>query len=290
MNDAFAYLVQGLAQGGVYALIAIGFSLIYRSSGLLNLAFGEVVMLASLVAFTMMADAGVGFWLAGVVCIVVAGMISMATDALILQPILKTGNIANALVASVGLLIIFNQVGLIVWGADPLTYPENLGDSPVHIGSATVAVQSLWIMGISLGAVIALQVFLRRTPLGTAMRATAMDRVASQLMGISPFRVAMTAALIAGVMAGLSGILLGSLYFASYTLGGIGIKGIAAATIGGFGDIRGAIAGGLLVGLAESFGTAYVPSLATNIAWLLMIAVLMVRPQGILGVAGRRDD
>lgn len=290
MDQIFALFTHGIAQGAVYVLIAVGFSLIYRSTGLLNLAFGEIVMLGSLLGFSAMTVFGLPFWVALVVCVTVAAALNLSMEVVVLQPILRTGNIANALVAGVGLMIILNQVGLLVWGADPLTYPESMGGDPVTIGPATISAQSVWIVLIAVVGVTGLQMFMRRTPLGTAMRAVADDRLASQLVGVNPRRTAITTALIAGAMGGMAGVLLGSLYFASYSLSAIGIKGLAAATIGAFGDIRGAIVGGMLVGLVEAYGTVYLPDLSAVLAWVVMIVILLLMPQGILGVAGRRDD
>jgi branched-chain amino acid transport system permease protein len=290
MDEIVALFIHGIAQGAVYVLIAVGFSLIYRSTGLLNLAFGEIVMIGSLLGFSAMTLFGLPFWIAIVACVAVAAVLNLGMEVVVLQPILRTGNVANALVAGVGLMIILNQVGLLIWGADPLTYPESMGGGPVKIGPATVSSQSLWIVAMSVVSVVGLQTFMRRTPLGTAMRAVADDRLASQLVGINPRRTAVTTALIAGAMGGMAGVLLGSLYFASYSLSAIGIKGLAAATIGAFGDIRGAIVGGMLVGLVEAYGTVYLPDLSAVLAWVVMIVILLLMPQGILGVAGRRDD
>lgn len=284
-------LAQGLALGLIYGLIGLGFSLVFRTAGLLNFALKDLVMIGAMVGYTVLSATQASFIQGMLVVMLAVGLLTALAERLVfLRVRLRGGGIVNAVIASIGLLMILNQSAILVWGAEPLSYPERFAGGIIQLGSIILPSQSVWIAVLGLGVMIALQLFLRYTTPGIALRAVADDRLMSELVGVNANRATLYTFLISGALAGASGMLLGPLYYASYTLGLIGIKGFAAAILGGLGSLPGAVLGGTLLGLAESFGTVYISSAYREVvAYGVMIAVLLLRPQGILGTKERVD-
>lgn len=283
---------NGLAIGLLYGLIGLGFSLVFRTAGLLNLSVGELVMFGGLVGFTVLTTTSLPLVPALLVVMVVVGVVAVLSELLVFRPIrVRGGRELNSVIASVGLLLIFLQTGLRIWGAEPLSYPPQFAGVPIRIGPVLLPNQIVWIAILALCVMVILQLFLRYTAAGVTMRAVADDREMSQLLGVNANRTTAQTFFVSGLLAGASGLLLGSLYHASYNMGLIGIKGFAAAVVGGLGSIPGAAVGGVVLGLAESFGTVYISSAYREvIAYGLLIAILLLRPQGLLGTITRRDS
>lgn len=285
-------LANGLAIGLLYGLIGLGFTLVFRTAGLLNLSHGELVMFGGLVGFTVLTATSLPILPAMLVVMVVVGVIAVLTELLVFRPIRQRGGReVNAVIASVGLLLVFIQIGLLVWGAQPLSYPPQFTGAPVIIGTIILPSQIIWIGALGLAVMIALQLFLRYTLVGVTLRSVADDREMSQLLGVNSNRTTTQTFLVSGMLAGASGLLLGSLYHAYYNMGLIGIKGFAAAVLGGLGSVPGAALGGIVLGISESFGTVYMSSAFRDvIAYGILIIILLIRPQGLLGTVIRKDS
>lgn len=288
----FTLLANGLAIGLLYGLIGLGFTLVFKTAGLLNLSHGELVMFGGLAGFTVLTATSLPFVPAMFVVMLVVGVIAVLTELLVFRPIRERGGReVNAVIASVGLLLVFIQVGLLIWGANPLSFPPQFTGAPVIIGSIVLPSQIVWIAALGLAVMVALQLFLRYTLIGATLRSVADDREMSQLLGVNANRTTAQTFLVSGLLAGASGLLLGSLYHASYNMGLIGIKGFAAAVLGGLGSVPGAALGGIVLGISESFGTVYVSSAFRDvIAYGILIVILLIRPQGLLGTVIRKDS
>lgn len=284
-------VINGLTAGLIYGLIGLGFSLIFRGAGLVNFSLGELVMLGSLVGYTALASGSRSFGQAMLVALVSVGLLALVSERMVFRTLRRRGApLLNAVIASIGLLTTINQGALLVWGAEPLSYPSRFSSGAVWLGPFAIPYQMVWIAGLSVMLMLALQLFLRRTRLGLSLRAVADDRTMSELVGVDSDKAIALTFLLSGALAGASGVLLGPLYYASYNLGLIGIKGFAAAVVGGLGSLPGAVLGGVVLGVTESIASVYVSSSYRDVvAYALLIALLLVRPQGLIGVVERAD-
>jgi branched-chain amino acid transport system permease protein len=220
----------------------------------------------------------------------VAGL-SWLIDRVGFRPIRRQAALLNLIIATIGWSIILVNVALFVWGTAPLSYPEAYLPKGRLVGGIVIVPQNLAMLGVALTAMIALQVFFTRTVVGQALRATAENPVAAQLMGIRIERMMMLTFLMSGFLAGGAGVLVASIVYANFDLGLIGIKSFAAAVLGGFGQVGGAMVGGLALGVVETITAFYVSSAYKDIvAYTLLILVLLVRPQGLLGSGRTRPD
>jgi len=218
-------------------------------------------------------------------------VLSALIDRVGFRPMRARGALLNLVIATIGWSIILVNVALIVWGTAPLAYPEAYTPRGRTVGGIVIVPQNLVMLGVGLLAMLALQAFFSRTRVGHALRATAENPVAAQLMGIRVERMMTLTFLLSGFLAGGAGVLVASIVYANFDLGLIGIKSFAAAVLGGFGQIGGAMVGGLVLGLVETMGAFYVSSAFKDlIAYTLLILVLLVRPDGLFGAASRRPD
>jgi branched-subunit amino acid ABC-type transport system permease component len=291
----FEQLIQttlgGLAIGCIYSLIALGISMIIRATDILHFAQVELVMIGSMAGLT-------AFWLGEMpfVFVLLFGMIGGGAAAVLIE-ILAYGRLRarrvpliNIVIATLGISIVLQNVARVVWGSEPLRYPSLFASGGVVIGGFVVSPQLVWIIILSVIMMAALMLFFRFTRLGVAMQAAAQDPEAARLMGISIERATAYTFAAAGMMAGAAGVLLGSLFFASFNMGfTTGIKAFVAATMGGLGSVTGAMVGGLLFGLIETFaGMMISTSYKDAVGMIVLIAILLLAPMGLFGRAGRQ--
>jgi branched-chain amino acid transport system permease protein len=281
-------LVGGLAIGCVYALIALGFSMIMRATSIIHFAQGEVMMIGSMSGLTAV-------WLAPVLpapAVLLVGMAAGGLAAVLMElaayrTLRRRGvPLMNIITATVGMSILCINGARLIWGSEPLRYPDLFGVEPVLLGGARVSPQLLWIAAAGILLMAGLQLFLKHTRTGLAMQAVAQDPDAAQLMGVNLTRTMAATFGIAGMMAGAAGVMLGSLFFSFFEMGFItGLKSFVAATLGGLGSLVGAILGGLLFGLIETFSAVYVSSAYKDaVGMLLLILLLLFLPQGLVGL------
>lgn len=281
-------LVNGLTRGSIYALIAIGFTIIYNATDIINFAQGEFAMLGALIAVTL---AGPACHLPLFLAVPGAALSVVALAALFervtIHP-LKSPSVINLIIITIGGSILFKGAAMLVWGKDDLMLPAFSGTGAIHLGSAALEPQSLWVWGATLVAVVLLHEFYSRTITGKALRACAHNPVASSLMGINVRKMVLLTFAFSGGLGALAGVIVAPIIFANYLMGGlIGLKGFCAAILGGMGSIYGAVIGGLLIGILESlFGTHVSSGYMDAFAFVVMLAVLFIRPRGILGEAG----
>ena len=277
------FLAGGLTVGSIYALVALGFSIIFVASRVINFAQGEFVMIGGMSAVTLLA-------LSLPMPLAIAGAVVIATAVGLLLEKLAIARAPNAsvvtlIIITIGASIFLRGVAQLVWDKGIHALPALSGEQPIALGGATILPQSLWVLGATIAIIVALSWFFGRTRLGKAMLATSHNRLAAQLVGIDTATVLFASFGLAAALGAIAGILIAPITFTSYDAGVmLGLKGFAAAILGGLGSFPGAIAGGLALGLMESFGAGFVSSAYKDaIAFVIMLAVLFFRPDGLFG-------
>jgi branched-chain amino acid transport system permease protein len=286
-------LVGGLAIGCVYSLVALGFAMIIRATGIIHFAQGELLMLGSMVALSAMWVLPKLPAIAVLVCGMLAGgVLAVAMEFLVYRPLrLRRVPLMNVITATVGMSILCINAARIIWGSEPLRYPELFATSAYEFLGLRVSPQLVWIMVFGVILMGLLQLFLRHTRTGLVMQAFAQDADAAQLMGANLTRIMVYTFAISGMMAGAAGVMVGSLFFSFFEMGFVtGLKGFVAATLGGLGSLAGAMLGGILFGLIETFSAVYVSSAYKDgIGMVLLIVILLFLPSGLVGLwKGRR--
>lgn len=284
-------IVGGLAIGCVYSLVALGISMIIRATEIQHFAQGELLMIGAFAGLSSLWLGQLPFLAVLAAGMLGGGLVAVTIELCAYRPLRTRGvPLINVIIATLAVSLVLQNVARLVWGSEPMRFPPLFSAAGVPVLGVAVAPQMVWIVALSLGMMVALQVFFRFTRLGLAMQAAAQDPETAQLMGVSVARVAAYTFAIGGVMAGGAGVLLGSLFFVSFSMGfGVAIKAFVAAVLGGLGSVTGAMVGGLLFGLIETFGglvisTAYKDALGM----IVLIAVLLLAPSGLFGRAERR--
>jgi len=277
------YLLAGLTVGAIYALVALGFSIIYNASQVINFAQGEFVMIGGMATVSFI-GAGVPLALAVALAVAAATLVGVALEKFAVERA-RGAPVVTLIIITIGASILLRGLAGVVWDKNIHALPAFSGDRPIAVGGATVLPQSLWVLGVTLAAVAALWWFFNRTLYGKAMLATSHNRLAAQLVGISVRRVLLVAFGLAAGLGALAGILIGPISFTAWDVGVmLGLKGFAAAILGGLGSGPGAVLGGLLLGLVEALSAGYVSSAYKDvIAFGIMLAVLVLMPNGLLG-------
>ena len=289
MPQVLELFVNGIAVGCIYSLIGLGFTMIIRSTGILNFAQGEMVMLGAMFGLSASTFFPLPFPVVLVIGMIGAGAASVFIE-LVVYRTMRVRRVPqiNIIIATVGMSLVVQNLSQFIWGSEPIAYPKLLGRDAYIFGPIKLSPQLVWIIALSLILMVLLQVFLRFTRTGRAMEATAQDPEAAQLMGINLTRIIAYTFGIAGMMAGAAGVLMGSLFFASFNMGFLpGLKAFIAATLGGLGSIGGAIVGGIILGLLETFGAVWISSSYKDaIGMVILIAILLIVPQGLVGLLG----
>jgi len=277
------YLLTGLTVGAIYALVALGFSIIFNASDVINFAQGEFVMIGGM-ATVSLAAAGLPYLLAIPLAVAAAALVGLALEKFAVEPA-RGASVVTLIIITIGAAILLRGLAALVWDKRIHALPAFSGEAPIALAGATLAPQSLWVIGVTALAVAALWGFFNRTLAGKAILAVSHNRLAAQLMGISVQRVLLVSFALSAALGALAGILIAPITFTSWDVGVmLGLKGFAAAILGGMGSGPGAVIGGLLLGLLESLGAGYVSSAYKDaIAFIVMLAVLMLMPGGLLG-------
>lgn len=285
MSDLLQFVFSGITVGAVYAVIALGFTLIYNASEVINFAQGEFAMLGGMI--TVFAyGAGVPMPLAIVVAVVLAVAIGILMERFAIEPA-KQANVITLIIITVGASIFLRGVASVVFDKQFHRLPAFTGSQPIEIFGATILPQSLWVLGGTVVMVVALSYFMNRTILGKAIQATANNRLAAQLVGVNVRTVLLLSFGISAGMGALAGILVTPIMLTSYEVGTmLTLKGFAAAILGGLGNPLGAVLGGLIVGLIESITAGYLSSEYKDaVAFIIILAVLFFMPRGLTGRA-----
>lgn len=283
MSELLQFLISGLTVGAVYALVALGFTLVYHASDVVNFAQGEFVMLGGMVTVFAYA-AGVPLPLAALLAVIIAVVVGLLLYWLAIAPA-RGASAVSLIIITIGASILLRGAAQIVFDKQFHKLPAFSGDTPIHLLGAVIQPQSLWVLGGAALVVLTLYYVMERTLIGKAVVATAANRLAARLVGVN---VATVMALAFGgstAIGAIAGILITPITLTSYDVGTLlALKGFAAAMLGGMGNPLGAVIGGLLLGLLESFGAGYVSSTYKDaIAFIVILAVLFVAPQGLVG-------
>jgi len=285
MADFLQLLVSGLATGGIYALVAIGFVLLWQTSQTINFAQGEFVMLPAFFVLAAMKFGGLSFHIALLVGLLVSLVVlGLLFKRLIVDPMLHHG-VLPLVISTIALAILMKEGVKEFYAADAQPFPAAWATTNISIGGATVAVQSLVIIAVAVAAVALLQYFLNGTRTGRQMQATAQNPPLARILGIPVERMILYTFLINAALVALASFLISPIYLAKFTNGEtLGLVAFVAAIVGGFNQVRGAIAGGLLLGVIDNFVAAYISSqYRAAIPLFLLIAVILFRPQGLFG-------
>jgi branched-chain amino acid transport system permease protein len=302
METFFQQIINGLVLGSLYALIALGYTMVYGILNLINFAHGDVLMVGALTALTSILLLKAQFpdlpgWIlmiAGVaVAIPTCVVTSLIIERVAYRPLRGAPRLAP-LITAIGVSIVLQTVAMLVWGRNYMTFPSLLPSDPIEFFGATVTVTKLVVIGLSAVIMVGLLVLVNRSKLGRAMRATAENPRVAGLMGVDPNMVIMITFAIGASLAAVAGVMLAATYSVAHFYMGFmpGLKAFTAAVLGGIGNIPGAMVGGLLLGLIEALGAGYIGELTGGVlgshyqdvfAFVVLCAVLILRPSGLLG-------
>ncbi len=277
------YIFSGITSGSIYALTALGFTLIYNATGLINLAQGEFVMLGGLMAVAMVA-LGLPLPVAFLVAVAAVALLAALLQQVAIRPLLPKGVLAQV-IATVGASLALRTAAMMIWGREALPLEPFSGDTPLRVAGASLLPQTVWVVGLTLVIVLVLQLFYRRTLTGKAVRACSINPQAARLMGVSYSRVVLLSFIVSGVISAAGGVMITPISFMSYSSGAlIGLKGFAAAALGGLGNPMGAVIGGFALGILEGLSVGVISSgYKDAVAFIILLLVLFVRPQGLFG-------
>ncbi|TWG85800.1 amino acid/amide ABC transporter membrane protein 1 (HAAT family) [Cupriavidus gilardii J11] len=304
MDIFIQQIVNGLVLGSIYALIALGYTMVYGILGIINFAHGDVLMIGALTALSAILGLqqlapGLPEWLTLVIATLIAmpvcAVLSYSIERIAYRPLRNAPRLAP-LITAIGVSIILQTVGMLIWSRNPLTFPQLLPSSPIDIGTtgATITGKEIVIIGMAVMVMSGLLLLVNRTKLGRAMRATAENQRVAGLMGVNPNFVISATFMIGATLAALAGVMMATNYGnAHFYMGFIpGLKAFTAAVLGGIGNLAGAMVGGMLLGLIEALGAGYIGDLTNGVfgsnyqdvfAFIVLITVLVFRPSGIMG-------
>ena len=277
-------LISGLVIGSIYGLIALGYSMIYKSSGLLSFVQGDIMTLGAFLGLTFYSYLGLPFVVSLLLTVLCAVAFGFALEKGVIRPLLNKNVMAVYIVlATIAISYIVPNGSMVAWGSITLNFPSIFGVSTIRIGNINVQPEAIMCIAVGFVCMLLLHFYMTKTRLGTSMRAASMDAMAAESCGID---VSLSTGLSWGLSAGLAaiaGILIGPIYGVYTTLGAtIGRKGFSSAVIGGYGNMYGAILGGIILGLVETFSASLISSTYKNlIAYCLLLIFLLVKPTGI---------
>jgi branched-chain amino acid transport system permease protein len=302
METLLQQIINGLVLGSMYALVALGYTMVYGIIGLINFAHGDVLMVGALTSWTIIvtmreAMPGAPGWLilllALIIAMVVCAVLNFTIEKLAYRPLRNSPRLAP-LITAMGMSILLQTLAMIIWKPNPKSYPSMLPTDPINVGGAVISVTQIFILGTTAVVLAGLMYMVNKTNLGRAMRATAENPRVAGLMGIKPDMVISATFIIGAMLAAIAGVMWAANYgTVQHSMGFMpGLKAFVAAVFGGIGNLGGAVVGGISLGLIESLGAGYLGKLTggflgsqyTDIfAFIVLAVVLTLRPSGLLG-------
>lgn len=284
MSEQFLqFIITGITVGSTYALVGLGFSIIYNASDVVNFSQGEFVMIGAMSAISLLA-VGVPYFPALLGAVVITVSVGMMLEKFAIEPA-KGASVVTMIIITIGASIFLRGAALLIWGKDFHALLPFTGSEPIRVAGATVLPQSLWVMGVTAVLVLLVRYFFTRTEMGKAVLACSYNKTAAHLVGINVNLMLLMAFGISAFLGGIAGLLIAPITFMSYGAGiMLALKGFSAAIIGGMGNPMGAVAGGLLLGVLESLGTGLISSgYKDAIAFIIILMVLFFKPSGLFG-------
>ncbi len=302
MDVLLQQIINGLVLGSMYALVALGYTMVYGIIGLINFAHGDVLMVGALTSWTIIRmmtgdSGGLPGWLvlllATLIAMVVCGALNYTIEKLAYRPLRNSPRLAP-LITAIGMSLLLQTFAMIIWEPNPKAYPAQLTTEPIELGGAVISVTQVVILGVTAMTLAGLMYLVNKTNLGRAMRATAENPRVAALMGIKPDVVISATFIIGAMLAAIAGVMWASNYgTVQHAMGFMpGLKAFVAAVMGGIGNLAGAVVGGIALGLIESLGAGYLGQLTGGVlgsqyvdifAFIVLALVLTLRPSGLLG-------
>jgi branched-chain amino acid transport system permease protein len=286
LEQILQYTFSGLSTGAIYALIGIGFSIIFNATGIINFAQGEFVMLGGMLTLFFLEALKLPLWAAIPCAVAVSSLAGLLFERLAIRP-LRQPTPLNLVIITIAGSILIRGLAMLLWGKDTHSIPPFTGDEPISIAGATILPQHIWILAITLLIIAVNKFFFYHTISGKAMRACSYNRRAAGLVGIDVRRMVLFSFVISSVLGSLAGIIVAPLTMTAYDVGiMLGLKGFCAAIIGGMSSGMATVVGGLILGVLESLGAGLISSgYKDAIAFIILLLILFIRPQGLFGKA-----
>jgi branched-chain amino acid transport system permease protein len=283
--DFVSQIINGLHVGSIYALIALGYTMVYGIVKLINFAHGDVIMVGSYVVLISLTEMHVPFWAAIIIAVVFCALLGMLIERFAYKPLRNSSRI-SPLITAIGVSLLLQNLAMKVFSANPKPFPNVIPGEPLQLGGVLIGPVTIFTILISIVLMVLLELFVSKTKMGKAMRAVSEDSGASTLMGIN---INTTIAITFAIGSGLAAVG-GALYSTAYPIvdpyigSMLGLKAFIAAVLGGIGNVRGAMVGGFIIGISECLTKGYVSSqLSEAVVFAILILVLLVKPSGILG-------
>ncbi len=283
-SDFLQFIFMGLQRGSIYALVAMGFNIIYNSTGLINFAQGEFVVLGGLMMVTLTMTLSLPMPVAFVITVLFGMIVGILMERLTINPV-KSPSVMRLIIITIAVSIIIKGLAMIFWGKESHFMRHFSSEETFEIFGATILPQTLWIIGILVLVVICFILFFNYTMTGKSMRACAINRDAARLTGINDRNMVMLSFALSAGIGAIAGIIITPIIQMDYARGALlGLKGFGAAVVGGLGNSLGAVVAGILLGVIEALGGGYISSHYMDaMALLIMLVVLFIRPSGIFG-------
>ena len=291
MTQLLEQIINGLVLGGIYALIAVGYTMVYGIIQLINFAHGEIFMFGAYFAFTLVTFLNVPFWIALPISMLLCAAMGMLIDVIAYRP-LRNASRLSALITAIGMSLGLQNLAQLIWKADQRSFPNDtlpaffLSENAISLpGGADLPYRDLFIIMLALVLMVALNRLIHLTKIGKSMRACAQNKIAANLMGVNTNQVIAITFAIGSALGAVAGVMVGLRETVEPMMGYYkGVAAFAAAVLGGIGNITGAMLGGILIGLAEALGAGYInSSYRLAIAYIIMIVVILIRPSGLFG-------
>ena len=283
--DFLTTLISGLSLGSIYALIALGYTMVYGIAKMLNFAHGDVIMVGAFTVIVSVMMLGFPIWVGLLLSVIICTVLGMTIERVAYKPLRKAEPL-TVLITAIGVSYLLQNVALLIFGSTQKSFPKVFHVSSVHFGDVSMSGESVVTLAVTIVIMICLSLFINKTRAGKAMRAVSQDKEAAELMGISVNRTISLTFAIGSALAAVAGVFYGATYgfIGPFTGSMPGIKAFVAAVFGGIGSIPGAMVGGILLGVLESMSKAYISTeLSDAIVFASRIVVLLVRPAGLFG-------
>jgi branched-chain amino acid transport system permease protein len=281
----YQQLINGLMLGASYSLVAIGYTLIFGVLNLLYFAHGEVFMVGAFVGLYLVIFTGANIYLAIIGAMIACGVLGALSYFVAVRPVAKDRPLAP-LISTIGLTIILQNLAIYIFGGQQMAFPEAIAQRLFHLGPITISSVQLFILGVALALMVALWLFIERTKLGRAMRATAENHETAALLGVNVNRVVLITFIVGSGIAGIAGVLVGikDSSISPFMGQGAAVKGLIVMLLGGLGNVPGAMVAGLILGMIEILSSAYIGSTERDFfSFLILILILLYRPTGLFG-------